>query len=66
MNFKQLQNGLCDGFVLIKKCEVKKTKNGSSYLDLLIGDKDGEMPAKPIFDIICCVEHTRIITIKVS
>ena len=46
MNFKQLQNGLCDGFVLIKKCEVKKTKNGSSYLDLLIGDKDGEMPAK--------------------
>ena len=46
MNFKPLQNGLCDGFVLIKKCEVKKTKNGSSYLDLVIGDKDGEMPAK--------------------
>lgn len=46
MNFKPLQNGLCDGFVLIKKCEVKKTKNGSSYLDLVIGDKDDEMPAK--------------------
>lgn len=46
MNFKQLQNGMCDGFVLIKKCEIKKTKNGSSYLDLMIGDKDGEMPAK--------------------
>ncbi len=46
MNFKKLQNGMCDGFVLIKKCEVKKTKNGSSYLDLVIGDKDGEMPAK--------------------
>ena len=46
MNFKPLQNGLCDGFVLIKKCEVKKTKNGSSYLDLVIWDKDGEMPAK--------------------
>ena len=46
MNFKQLQNGRCDGFVLIKKCEVKKTKNGSSYLDLVIGDKDGEMTAK--------------------
>ena len=46
MNFKQLQNGMCDGFVLVKKCEIKKTKNGSSYLDLMIGDKDGEMPAK--------------------
>ena len=46
MNFKQLQNGMCDGFVLVKKCEIKKTKNGSSYLDFIIGDKDGEMPAK--------------------
>lgn len=46
MNFKQLQNGMCDGFVLIKRCEIKKTKNGASYLDLVIGDKDGEMPAK--------------------
>lgn len=46
MNFKTLNNGMCDGFVLIKKCEEKKTKNGASYLDLIIGDKDGEMPAK--------------------
>ena len=46
MNFKKLPNGLCDGFVLVKKCEVKKTKNGASYLDLVIGDKGGEMPAK--------------------
>lgn len=46
MNFKQLQNGMCDGFVVLKRCEEKKTKNGADYLDLIISDKDGEMPAK--------------------
>ncbi len=46
MNFTQLPNGLCDGFVILKKCEEKKTKNGSYYLDLIIGDKDGEMSGK--------------------
>ena len=46
MNFTQLPNGMCDGFVVLRKCEEKKTKNGSTYLDLIIGDKDGEMSAK--------------------
>lgn len=46
MNFTELPNGMCDGFVILKKCEEKKTKNGSLYLDLIIGDKDGELPAK--------------------
>ena len=46
MNFKQLPNGMCDGYVILKKCDVKKTKNGSQYLDALISDKDGEMSAK--------------------
>lgn len=46
MNFTKLQNGLSEGFVLIKKCEVKKTKTGSSYLDMMLGDKDGEISAK--------------------
>lgn len=46
MNFTKLSNGMCDGFVLLKKCEEKKAKNGSVYLDLIIGDKDGELPAK--------------------
>lgn len=46
MNFKRLPNGMCDGFVILKKVEVKKTKTGSEYLDAVIGDKDGEMPAK--------------------
>ena len=46
MNFQQLPNGMCDGFVILKKCEEKKTKNGAAYLDLIIGDKDGEMSAK--------------------
>lgn len=46
MNFKNLPNGMCDGFVLLKKCEEKTTKNGSAYLDLVLGDRDGEIPAK--------------------
>ena len=46
MNFNILPNGMADGFVVIKKCEEKKTKHGSVYLDLVIGDKDGEMSAK--------------------
>ncbi len=46
MNFKTLPNGLCDGFVILKKCEEKNAKNGSVYLDLVLGDKDGEISAK--------------------
>lgn len=46
MNFKELQNGMCDGFVLLKKVEVKKTKNGSEYLDAILADNDGEISAK--------------------
>ncbi|MFR5876049.1 MAG: 3'-5' exoribonuclease YhaM family protein [Eubacterium sp.] len=46
MDFKQLPNGMCDGYVILRKCDVKKTKNGSEYLDAVIGDKDGEMSAK--------------------
>jgi len=46
MNFTILPNGMADGFVVIKKCEEKKTKNGSAYLDLVIGDREGEMSAK--------------------
>ena len=46
MNFTQLPNGMSDGFVILKKCDEKKTKNGAAYLDLIIGDKDGEMSAK--------------------
>lgn len=46
MNFKQLPNGLADGFVLLKKCEGKTAKNGSVFLDLILADKDGEIPAK--------------------
>lgn len=46
MNFKQLPNGMCDGFVILKKCDKKKTKAGAEYLDLIIADKEGEMSAK--------------------
>ncbi len=46
MNFKKLPNGMSEGFVLLKKCEEKKTKNGALYLDMIIGDKEGEMSAK--------------------
>ena len=33
-------------YVVLKRCEEKKTKNGADYLDLIISDRDGEMPAK--------------------
>ncbi len=46
MNFKTLPNGMSEGFVILKKCEEKKAKNGSTYLDIIIGDKDGDLPAK--------------------
>ncbi len=46
MNFNDLPNGMQEGFVILKKCEEKKTRNGSSYLDLIIADRDGEMSAK--------------------
>lgn len=46
MNFVNLPNGMCDGFAILKKCEEKKTKNGSTYLDLVLGDKEGEISAK--------------------
>lgn len=26
MNFKQLPNGMCDGYVILKKCDVKKNE----------------------------------------
>ncbi len=46
MKFTQLPNGMFEGFVILKKCEEKTTKNGSLYLDLVIADCEGEMPAK--------------------
>ena len=46
MNFKELPNGMCEGFVMLKRCEEKKARNGFAYLDLIIGDKDGELSAK--------------------
>ena len=46
MNFKELPNGMVDGFVLLKKVEVKKTRTGSEYLDMVLADKDGEISAK--------------------
>lgn len=46
MNFTDIGNGQVDCFAVIKQCEVKAAKNGSSYLDLVLSDKDGEIFAK--------------------
>ena len=46
MNFKELSNGMLEGFVLLKKCEEKKAKNDSTYLDMILADKDEELSAK--------------------
>lgn len=46
MKFTDIGNGQVEGFAVIKQCEVKAAKNGSSYLDLLLSDKEGEIFAK--------------------
>lgn len=47
MNFKDIgNNGLVEGFAVIKQCEKKMAKNGNNYLDLVLADKDGEIFAK--------------------
>ena len=47
MNFTKVPNGMCDGFVILKRCEEKTTKNGALYLDMIIGDKNvGFVPAR--------------------
>lgn len=46
MKFTEIGNGQVEGFAVIKQCEVKAAKNGTSFLDLLLSDKDGEIFAK--------------------
>ncbi len=46
MNFKKLANGSEEGFAVVKRCEERTAKTGSKYLDLVLGDSSGEIPAK--------------------
>ncbi len=47
MNFTPLDNnGLVEGFCLIKTVDCKTTARGESYLDMMLSDKDGEINAK--------------------
>lgn len=47
MNFTEINNnGLVEGFAVIKQCDKKTAKNGNAYLDLVLSDKDGEIFAK--------------------
>lgn len=43
---KSAQNGQTVGFMLIKSVEKKISVKGSPYLDLILSDKGGEIPAK--------------------
>ena len=40
------RNGTLQGYVLVKCCEKKSAKNGSSYLDLIITDGESDVVAK--------------------
>lgn len=47
MNFTPLDNnGLVEGFCIVKSIDVKTSTRGDSYLDMMLSDKDGEINAK--------------------
>ena len=47
MNFNEIgNNGLVEGFAVIKQCDKKLAKNGNAYLDIVLSDKSGEIFAK--------------------
>ena len=47
MNFKEIgNNGLVEGYAVVKQCDKKMAKNGNAYLDLVLSDKEGEIFAK--------------------
>ena len=47
MNFTPLDNnGLVEGFCIVKNVDVKTSARGDSYLDMTLSDKDGEINAK--------------------
>lgn len=47
MNFTPIDNkGLVDGFCIIKSIDRKTSSKGDSYLDMMLGDSDGEINAK--------------------
>ena len=43
---KNAQNGQAVGFMLIKSADKKISVKGSPYLDMVLADKGGEIPAK--------------------
>lgn len=47
MNFTPLDNnGLVEGFCIIKNVDCKTSSRGDSYLDMMLGDADGQINAK--------------------
>lgn len=47
MNFTPIDNnGLVDGFCIIKSIDCKTSSKGDAYLDMMLGDADGEINAK--------------------
>lgn len=47
MNFTPIDNnGLVDGFCIIKSIDQKTSSKGDAYLDMMLGDADGEINAK--------------------
>ena len=40
------KTGQVEGFALVKSAEKRSAKNGTSYLDILLGDKEGDVYAK--------------------
>ena len=46
VKFETLVGGMVEGFCIIKSIEVKTTAKGMKYLDIMLGDSEGEINAK--------------------
>lgn len=47
LNFRYIeQAGVYEGFCLVKAVNIKKTSKGSTFLDLILADRSGELGAK--------------------
>lgn len=63
MNFTKLDNGMYDGFALLKKVEKKTSVKGTGYMDIVLADKTDEISAKK-WDVIEGLQVDTIVKVR--